>query len=144
MVYRSKYFDVLVAALLDGKIPSVALNIGEPCTIKGQELLMEKELSDIIRLRKSLARLADPKTRYYFIDVPARRIRGPLCLICLLVHGRLVDLYFVETPKGYCIVAVYSDAAKESFQLIDELQQVPFAGVTAADTLAHQPQLAAV
>ena len=73
------------------------------------------------------------------VDLSARRIRGPLCLICLLVHGRLVDLYFVETPKGYCIIEVYSDAASASFNLIDALQQVPFEGVTAADTLAHQP-----
>lgn len=137
MVFRSKYFDDLIASLLNGTRLLHGPKAGGQCTVKQQTMLVEADLFAAPQLQRSLARLAQPDVRYHFRDVPARRIRGPLCLIALLVHHRLVDIFFVETKDGYCVVAVYSNEAQAAFTLIDELQQVPFAAA-AEDCLTYQ------
>ncbi len=121
MIFKTEYFDVLTDAIRQGGLP-VGPSVGGVCTIKGQEVKIEESLAKQAKVVKALARLDKPDVRFHFVGTPAREVAGPLCLLTLMVHHRLVDVFMVGYDGFYVVVAVYCDEPKAAIRLVHDLR----------------------
>lgn len=120
MIVKTDFFDAFVAAAKAGDMHTTP-TVGRSFSVKGHSLHAELSLSENTKALASLARLEKPDVRFFDPRNPARRIRGSLCLLPLLVNGRLVDVFCAEVYGGMVALAIYSDEPLAAFRLINEV-----------------------
>lgn len=122
MIAKSDTFDALVASVTNGTnflMPSVARSY----CVKGYSFHLEASLSENAKALRVMERLESPDVRYFYPRSPAKHIRGPICIVSMLHHGRLVELFCAEVHGGMVVLAIYNNDALAAYQLIDRVRR---------------------
>ena len=127
MIHKTNYFDGVIASIFNGTKPE-APAAGPTCLIKGHSMRIENELSQSAKAMRVLESLNKESVRFLHIDAPARRVQGALCLVPLLIHHRLVDVFCIEDAEGFVVVALFCNDSVAAYRLADGCWNVNTAG----------------
>lgn len=120
MIVKSQLFDDYVAKVKGGftlPMPTV----GRSFCVKGYSLHLETTLAEEAKALRIMSRIEAPEVRFFYPNNPAKRINGPLCIVSMLHHGRLVELFCAEVHGGMVVLAIYANDPLTAYQLIDEV-----------------------
>ena len=120
MIVKTAFFDDYVAAAKAGNPPTTP-TAARSYSVKGYSLHVETNLSENAKALRVMERLEGADVRYFSPNSPAKRLRGSLCIISLLHHGRLVELFCADVHGGMVVLAVYANDAVAAYQLIDQV-----------------------
>jgi hypothetical protein len=123
MIHKTQFFDDFVAAIFAGQNPELP-KVGKSYSVVGHSLHAETSLAADPIANRVLLRLEQADARFLHINVPARRLRGPLCLLPMLVNGRVMDVFCAEMFGGLVALAIYSNRPLLTYQLVDKLLAV--------------------
>ena len=120
MISKAAAFDALVASVTNGD-PHTQPLVGCSYHIKGYSFHVEASLYQDAKAQRVMARMESAEVRFFYPNHPAKRIRGPLCIVSLLHHGRLVELFCLELHGGMVVMAIYFNEPIAAYQLIDQV-----------------------
>ncbi|MET4072960.1 hypothetical protein [Hymenobacter sp. UYCo722] len=120
MIHKTTFFDAFVAAVLDGRTPELP-TVGSSHFVVGQPLHLEKELADDTKAARLMASLERDDTRFLYSRSPYRRIRGPLVMLPMLLHSRVIDLFCAEVFGSIIVLAIYGNRPQLAYELADRL-----------------------
>ena len=120
MILKTHVFEDFLAAMCAGRNPELPV-VGRSYAVCGRPLHLERTLAEDPKARALMCRLELADVRFFHINMPARRLRGPVCLLPLLVNGRVVDLFVAEVFGGLIVLAIYNSDELAAYALADEL-----------------------
>ena len=120
MIHKNQFFDDFIAALLNGATPEMP-TVGRSYCVAGHSLHLENNLCDDAAAQRLMASFERPGLRFLHPRSPYRRVRGPLVMLPVLLHSRVIDLFCCELFGGMVVLAIYGNRPQLAYELASHI-----------------------
>ncbi|MDO7847438.1 hypothetical protein Q5H92_13795 [Hymenobacter sp. M29] len=120
MIHKTLFFDNFIAALLNGSTPELP-TVGRSYYVASHSLHLENNLANDAKAQRLMVCLERSDARFLYSQSPYRRLRGPLVMLPVLLHSRIIDLFCCELFGGMVVLAIYGNRPILAYELADRV-----------------------